>query len=210
MFHSRLAPSRVFPKLRAALALSSLLMLCGCWVTSINGLDQGDLDHYDEDRTFDPALQGSSITNDLSCAIILDITSEHHAYHLEKTSFGEHCEDSGKTFYSEADLYQLGNHRFLDVTARSTDVCKMCIAIHWIFEVQTAKDSLYLLPIDSEWLKSAEMNKTVALATVPDDPETLTALPADLKAFCRKYAEDQRVFSRLSRLSFKRKSSDKS
>jgi hypothetical protein len=202
---TRLAPSRLTATFLTVLSLCSLFLLSGCWVNSINGLDEGDLDHTDEDRTYDSALVGSWITNDLTCAIILDIKSERHSYHLEKTAFGEHCDDSGKTFYSEADLFQIGKYRFLDVTARPSDICKMCIAVHWIFEVQTVENSLYLLPIDSDWLRAAEKDKTVTLATVPDDPETLTALPADLKAFCRKYAEDRRVFSRVGKLSFKRK-----
>jgi hypothetical protein len=209
MLFPQLTRSRFLAKLGLLLALCSLFLLSACWVISINGLDEGDLDHVDKDGIYDAGLEGSWITNDLTCAIILNVKSERHQYRWEKTAFGEHCEDSGKTFYSNADLYQLGNNHFLDVSARASDICKMCIGIHWIFLVQNSGDTLYLMPIDSDWLKNALETKAVTLATLAGDPETLTASPADLKAFCRKYADDRRVFGRVGKLTFKRKYADR-
>ncbi|MGB8470373.1 MAG: hypothetical protein WCD71_09455, partial [Candidatus Sulfotelmatobacter sp.] len=54
--------------------------------------------------------------------------------------------------------------------------------------------TLTIIPIDSDWLKKAIAAKTVTLATMPDDSDTLVASTKDLKAFCRKYAGDKEVF----------------
>jgi hypothetical protein len=60
-----------------ALALATLLLLSGCWVTSINALyDDGTVDnpHDDPDVVFDQSLVGTwTATND-KCTTLLTIT----------------------------------------------------------------------------------------------------------------------------------------
>lgn len=93
----------------------------------------------------------------------------------------------------------------MDLTARPEDVCEMCLRVHWIFLVRQEKDSFTLTTIDSDWLKEAEHKKAVTLATLPNDTDTLTASPKELKEFCRKYAGDSAVFKPDPNFTFKRK-----
>jgi len=51
-----------------------------------------------------------------------------------------------------------------------------------------------LAPLDSDWFKAAVQKNTVSLATLPEDPGTITSSAKDLKAFCRKYADNREAF----------------
>jgi hypothetical protein len=56
------------------LALTALLVLPGCWVSSVNGLVEGGLFRSDPDVTFDQRLTGAwEVTSD-NCTEILTIT----------------------------------------------------------------------------------------------------------------------------------------
>jgi hypothetical protein len=173
------------------LILAGLLLLSGCWVTSINPLyEQGK----DPDVVVEPVLAGTWSFTDDQCVTTLTITVHEQGYDLQYESTGEKCSDAGKVIHQEAHLVKLGAHEFLDVEPRAADVCDMCLAKHQIFLAKIGKDSATLTPIDSEWLEAAIQAKTVTLATLPDDTDTLTASTKDLKEFCRKYAEDQAAF----------------
>ena len=89
---------------------------------------------------------------------------------------------------------KLDNHYFFDIYPLSDDVCDMCRAVHNIFLVKSDKTTLSLTPIDSDWLKKSSAAKTLNLATLAGDTDTITASSGDLKAFCRKFADDARVF----------------
>jgi len=202
----RLSDCRVFRLAGILLALVGLLMLPACWVTSINGLSEQGLSGSDQDQIFDPSLVGSWGTTSDNCAITLVITAKNKDYEWQTTSVGEGCdEDKPPKSYYEAQVFKLDNHQFLDLTARRADVCDMCTAVHGIFLIQLDKDSFSLAAIDSDWLKNGLEQKTVTLATMPDDTDTLTASPKDLKAFCRKYADDKEAFKPIPNLTFKRK-----
>ena len=69
----------------------------------------------------------------------------------------------------------LDSYYFLDLSPVNKDVCDMCLAKHEIFLAKFDKDSLSLTPIDSDWLKKSISQKTVSLATVADDTDTITA-----------------------------------
>jgi hypothetical protein len=186
------------------LALTGVLGMSGCWVTSINGLDESTLSHPDPDKIFDTSLVGSwGITSD-NCSSVLKIGGSDHVYNWEWRALSEACTDKEKVLYYESELFRLDNHLFLDLSARSEDVCELCRAVHWIFLLRVDKDSLTLTPIDSEWLKQAKEQNTVTLATLPDDTDTIMASAKDLKAFCRKYADDKNVFQLTSAFVFKR------
>lgn len=180
------------------LALLGLLVLPGCWVQSINGLSEAELLGTDKDQVYDPGLLGAwTSTNSDGCVTTLDVTAESKDYHWKVINVGKGCNnenDEAETDYYEGQLFQLGDHKFLDLTARASDICNACVAVHWIFKVETETDSLNLIPIDSDWLKKAEKEKTVTLATSYGDRDTLTASPKELKEFCRKYADDENVF----------------
>jgi hypothetical protein len=83
------------------------------------------------------------------------------------------------------------------------DVCDMCLAKHDILLVKFDKTTLSFTPIDSDWLKTSLQAKTVTLATVAGDTDTITASSKELKAFCRRFAENTEVFK--STFTFKRK-----
>jgi hypothetical protein len=99
---------------------------------------------------------------------------------------------------------KLDSHYFLDLSPVDGDVCTMCLARHEIFLAKFNKDSLSLTPIDSDWLKKSIALKTVMLATVSGDTDTITASPKDLKAFCRQFAEDKTAFKPVSTETLKR------
>jgi hypothetical protein len=66
------------------------------------------------------------------------------------------------------------------------------------------KTTLSITPIDSDWLKKSIAAKTVTLATLGDDIDTITASSKELKAFCRRFAGDMAVFRPESTSTFKR------
>ena len=179
------------------LALINLLVLPGCWVNSINGLSEAKYLGSDKDQAFDPILSGAwtktNTDEEDDCAITLNVTAEDKEYHWKVTGKGRDC-SGNKDDYYEAELFKLGDHEFLDMTARATDVCSACIAVHWIFKVDAEKDSFTLSVIDSDWLDDAESNNVTDLGPARGDRDMLTASPKELKDFCRKYADDEDVF----------------
>jgi len=181
------------------LALTGLLVLPGCWVDSINGLSEAKYLGSDKDQAFDPILLGAwtktNTDEEDDCTITVNVTAEGKEYHWKVTSKGRGCSGNKDTIdYYEAELFKLGDHEFLDMTARANDVCTACIAVHWIFKVDAEKDSLTLSVIDSDWLDEAENNNVTDLGPARGNRDMLTASPNELKDFCRKYAADEDVF----------------
>jgi len=151
-----------------ALVLAALLVLPGCWVTSINGLyEQESLDNpynKDPDVVFDPSLIGSwSLTED-KCTMLLTIAAKDEVYDLQSTEQGEGC--SSDKSHRQARLVKLDSYYFLDVSPMEDDVCDMCLAKHNIFLAKFDKATLSLAPIDSDWLKKSLAAKTATLATL--------------------------------------------
>jgi hypothetical protein len=195
MSFSGIVRSGYIPKFQGmALAFAALLVLSGCWVTSINPLYEEDLSGKDPDVVFDQNLIGSWIGVGDKCAAPLTITAKDGVYDLQSTGKGEGCSDSASPSHFQARLVKLDTYYFLDISPIAEDVCEMCIARHNILLVEFDKSKLTTIPIDSDWLKKAVAAKTVTLATMPDDSDTLIASPKELKAFCRKYAGDKEVF----------------
>ncbi len=138
---------------------------------------------------FDARLVGTWPAVDEKCTSGLTITAHEKVYTLQFVD----CESGKKTTY-EAHLFKLDQHYFLDMTAPSDEVCDLCIGVHLIYLVQFKKDSIALDPLDYDWLKEAVRNKSVNLTTLTDDPGTITSPAKDLKAFCRKYADNKDAF----------------
>jgi hypothetical protein len=190
------------------LGLAGLLALPGCWVTSINPLYEeasADRPYEDPDLVFDQSLIGSWTRVSDDCTAPLTITSKNEIYDLQSTGKGEGCTDSDKPSHYQARLVKLDTHYFLDFSPMEDDVCDLCLAKHDIFLVKLDKATFSLTPIDSDWLKKSIAAKTVTLATLADDTDTITASSKDLKAFCRKYAENKEVFQPESTSTLKRK-----
>jgi hypothetical protein len=188
------------------LALAGLIVLPGCWVTSINSLyEDGFLQSKDPDVVSDQRLTGTWTVIDDKCTTVLTISAMGDAYDLQSKQQGRGCVNRGEKFREQARLVKLGAHYFLDSSPLDKDVCQECLAKHTIYEVKIDENLLSLIPIDSDWLKNAVESKTVTLATVPNDTDKVTALSADLKAFCRKYADDPEAFKSIPGLVFKRK-----
>jgi hypothetical protein len=164
----------------------SLMLLSGCPVKSLNGLDEG---LNDQDMVLDARLVGTWPDVGEKCTSTVTITAHEKVYHWQVVD----CESNKKTLY-EARLFKLDEHYFLDMTAPPEEVCDLCVGIHLISLVQFEKDSFALAPIDYDWFNKAVQKKRVSLTTLPDDPGTITSPPKDLKAFCRKYADNKEAF----------------
>jgi hypothetical protein len=207
MFFSGVFRSRTLPRLSgAALIIAALLVLQGCWVSSINALyDDGTIEnpHDDPDEVFDPSPIGSWTAIDDKCTTLLTIAAEDQSYDLQSTELGEGCRDN--KYHRRGQLVKLGVHYFLDVEPLPTEVCDMCAAKHDILLAKFDKTTLSLTPIDSDWLKKSIKAKTVTLATVAGDTDTITASSKDLKAFFRKFAENKEAFKPESTEKFTRK-----
>jgi hypothetical protein len=179
-----------------AIIVLVLMFLPACWVVSIEGLDEsewrGSADH---DRAFEPALLGAWLMPSPGCMATISITADNGEYVARETSEGEKCtEEDKKLIDYRAKLYKLNGQLFLDVTARSQDVCKLCIPVHWIFRITIEKDLLALAPINSDWLRRGLESKTARLATLDNETNVVTATAKELKDFCRKYADDKEAF----------------
>jgi hypothetical protein len=203
---SDIARSRAILKCSAiVLALAALLVLPGCWVTSIKPLYEEGLSGKDPDVVFDQSLIGSWIEPGDKCTAPLTITAKDGVYDLQSTGKGEGCRDSDTPSHYQAQLVKLDAYYFLDLSPIANDVCGMCIARHNIFLAKFDKTTLSITPIDSDWLKKAIAAKTISLATLEDDTDTITASSKDLKGFCRKLAGNPKVFKPESTLTFQRK-----
>jgi hypothetical protein len=187
-------PGRTARMSAVLLALFGLLSLSGCWVTSINPLyEEGSLGApQDTDLVFDQTLVGSWSSSSDKCKTLLTITAKDGVYDLQSIDRGEGCGEEKS--HQQGRLVKLGEHYFLDVSPINDDVCEMCAAKHSIFLAEIDKATLSLTPIDSDWLKKSIAAGTVTLTTVAGDTDTITASSRDLKAFCRKFAEDEAVF----------------
>jgi hypothetical protein len=199
--------SRAIPRCAAVLALAGLLVLPGCWVESVNPLyEDGFPSSKDTDVVLDQRLTGSwSAAADEKCAIALMVSAKDNIYAFESTQQGEGCDSAGEKSRQQARLVKLDTRLFLDVSPMPGDVCDGCLAKHTIYQTKIDKDSFSLTPIDSDWLKNALEQRKVALATLPDDSDLLTASTKDLKTFCRKYADDPAAFKPVPDLVFQRK-----
>lgn len=182
--------------LGAVLVLALSLGLSGCWVTSLNPLyeeNTSEISQKDPDIVFEPSLIGSWVDTSDRCVTLTIASEDNEVYELRSRSTGEKgCNESPSNL--QARLVKLDNHYFMDLSPMEDDVCPMCLPQHQIFLAQFDKAKLSLTPIDGDWLKKALATKTVTFATVAGHPETITSSSKDLKAFCRRYAEDKEVF----------------
>ena len=175
-------------------------------MSSINPLyDEGTLNHphNDSDVVLDQSLIGSWTATSGKCTTLLAIAPKDQGYDLQSMEQGEGCSDE-KT-HRQARLVKLDSYYFLDVSPMDVDVCDMCLAKHSVLLAKFDKTTLSLTPIDSDWLKRSLSAKTVPLATVVGDTDTITASSKDLKSFFRKFAENKEAFKPESVAMFKRK-----
>jgi hypothetical protein len=185
---SGLARSAILRRIVAiGLVIACVLLMSGCPVKSVNGLDEGLSN--DPDMVLDARMVGTWPEVGQKCTSTITITAHEQVYSWQVVD----C-DSNKTASYEARLFKLDQHYFLDMTAPSGEVCDLCMGIHLISLVQFDKDSFALAPINDDWLKKALQKKRVKLTTLPGDPSTITSPPKDLKAFCRRYADNKEAF----------------
>jgi hypothetical protein len=188
-----------------AVMLAALLVLTACWVESINGLAEAGRSEKDPDVVVDQRLTGSwnmSAADDDKCSkTLVTIAFKDEIYEV-KWSALQGCNDKDQS--SQARLVRLDTYYFFDVFAAQHDVCDTCLAKHQIFQLKFDGDGFSLTPIDSDWLKASVAAKTIKLATMPDNPELITAPTAELKAFCRRFAADKTAFRSDAKSMFKR------
>jgi hypothetical protein len=201
-----------FKRIGISLVIAGLIVLSACDVMSIHPLYE-DVSPRDPDIVFDQDLAGSWSLTDGKCTTILTIAAaKDEIYDFRAVEEGEGCSDPGKETRQQARLIKLDIYYFIDVSPREEDVCATCLALHRIFLARFDKDALALTPIDSDGLNKLLQAGTVHLKILPEDPKliperpmTLTALPKDLKNFCRKFAGNKKVFKPESTETFKRK-----
>ncbi len=186
--------------------LAALLVISGCWVESINGLAETGRSEKDPDVIVDDRLIGSwnilSPEDDDKCSREQVTIAQKDQIYEAKWSALQGCNDKDQSF--QARLVKLDTYYFFDVFAAQADVCDTCLGKHQIFQLKFDGDGFTLTPIDSDWLKASVAARTINLATMPDNPELITAPTAELKAFCRKFAADKTAFRPDARLLFKR------
>jgi hypothetical protein len=189
---------------RTALIVAALLVLPACWMFSIRPLFDGP---SDPDLTFDPNLVGAWSHVAENCRWTLAVGASARAYNFAMSP-GTGCKGDEKTTHYLGYLIKLDNHRFLDVEPSAKDMCDLCLAAHTFVLVSIRGSTLSLTPLDGDWLFKAINDKQVVLAHVGGDGEyidmTLTARPAELKDFLRKYADDKAVFKPSTSLLFTR------
>jgi hypothetical protein len=175
------------------LALAGLLALPGCWVLSVNPLYEEDL----SDVTFDESLVGSWGRMDDNCLWILTIAAHKPAYELTMSHAAE-CESKEKPTHYEGHLVRLDNHRFLDITPQSDEVCSLCLPMHEFLLTTQENDTLSFVELDGDWIKQEMKEKRVRLAHFGGrrdfESVTLTGSPKELKRFVRKYADNKAAF----------------
>jgi len=189
---------------------TALLVLPGCWVMSINALYEES--PRDPDIVVEKNLSGAWSLTDDKCTTILTVTVSEEVYDLKSVQRGTECNDAGKESRQQARLVKLGAHYFLDTSPWPDQICDACLPLHWIFQVKIDKDVLALSPIESDGVKKQREAGSVHLEVLPRDPKpamfespiTLTALPRDLKDFCRRFADDKSVFKPESVIVFRR------
>ena len=178
--------------------LACLFSMPGCWVFSVNSLYEGNLfGPRDRDIVFDSNLVGTWKATKDDCVTTLAITStESPDYVLTYKKDGKRCDTDSerKELQFEAKLVKLDSHVFLDVSPKADDVCPSCLAAHQIFLIALNKDTLNIMPIDSEWLKDAIEKKKIDVSTVSGNTDILTGSSKELKQFCRDHADDRKVF----------------
>lgn len=182
--------------------LASLLGLLGC-DKSIHGLSEAAFPGIDKDHGYDPALPGLWTMTYKGCAVIINVAGDGRLYHGSAIFPSCDADETSKTEYYDAELFQLGQHKFLDITPRSEDVCSLCVEAHWIVEVDAGKDPFRF--IDWGELDAADQEKTVTLPNSFGFDHLFTGSPKELKALCRKYGGDRKVFGRIPDFKFARR-----
>jgi hypothetical protein len=179
------------------LVLVSLIVLPGCWVYSLNPLYDTSVSR-DPDLVFDQSLIGTWSHLDGSCQWTLTVSTTPDSYQMTLAP-GSGCSDDEKTNNYDAHLVRVTTHRFLDVAARSEQVCDLCLPLHSIFLLQQenvqqenvqqenlqqengqpekaqASDSLNLVPLDITWMTHALNSKRVVLSQLPRQRPARTA-----------------------------------
>jgi len=179
------------------LVLAAALSFSGCWVTSINPLyeeSRTEISTRDPDLIFEPSLLGAWVDHSDKCGGVTLTSKDGETYDLQAPGRTQGCTESDRPSHLQGRLVKLDSHYFMDIFPAEEDVCNLCLPQHNIFLAQFDKSNLSLIPIDSNWFKRALADHTVTLATLADDTDTITASSKDLKAFCRKYAENKEVF----------------
>jgi hypothetical protein len=205
LLSSRIHSARAMRIAAIALALSTLLMMPGCWMFSIRPLFDGP---SDPDLTFDQNLVGAWGHVAEGCQWTLSFAASARAYDLIMEP-GAGCKGDEKATHYLGYLIKLDNHRFLDAEPSQRAVCDLCLAAHTFMLLSLENNNLVLTPLDGDWLFQAIKDKKVVLAHVGGEGEyidmTLTAQPAELKAFLRKYVDDKAAFKPNTSLAFTKK-----
>jgi hypothetical protein len=173
-------------------ALLALVVLPGCWTTSLQALyAEGD-----QHLIYDPALVGKwQGEHDSPVSITGDSTTGN--YTLDAS------DEDGRYVYN-AGLVQLGSYRFLDVVpiasydsqGNSQEAALGYIRSHSILKVSMESDSLFLMAPDDSKLCVAARKKKPPMGDCIDGDFVFTARTAALQEYFLQHATDPNLFDK--------------
>lgn len=176
------------------IALAGLSVLTGCWTYSLRPVYSDD----DPNLTCEPALQGTW-KSDSNESITITGDSNCKKYQLKWMRLSSNAEAQPKTdfdFTFSGRLVQLGADRFLDVVPEMDEEGGVpgMLPTHSVFKISLQGDTLFLLPLNLDWLCSAPLSDQAALGQCIDGDFILTASTDVLQEYVRNHGEDAQVF----------------
>lgn len=174
------------------IAILALLVLPGCWTTSLHALYENDDPHL----TYDPAMIGTWQA-DAESPVVITGDSKGGDYTLE------YRDEDGRYVY-EGRLVQLGSYRFLDVvptasygaSGNNQEVEPGYFPMHSILRVTLENDSLALTAPDDTRLCTAAQENKLTVGDCVDGNFVFTARTAVLQGFLLEHADDLEIFPR--------------
>lgn len=189
-----------------AVITAACLLLCGCWVYSVQPLVAGD-----DELVFDKALLGTWWQPEAGCTVTLSRFYEEKVYRLvyaaPSNKIGGGCLlDPGRSAAFEARMIQLNGTRFMDVYPVDREKQHHDLSLHSFYKVKTLGDALTLMPIDFNWAKAQwQQSKLGVPAREGDESLVLTADTEALQKLVADHSDDEEAFSGKHQLVFHRR-----
>lgn len=193
-------------KFALAAALAACLLLCGCWVYTVQPLvvDEDDL-------VFDKALLGTWWQPEAGCTVTLSRFYEEKMYRLvyaapSRKTGGGCLLDAGRSAAFEARMIQLSGVRFLYLYPVDREKLHHDLSLHSFYKVKTLGETLTLIPMDFDWAKAQwQQSKLGVPAREGDESLVLTADTDALQKLVSEHSDDDEAFSSKRQLVFHRR-----
>ena len=197
--------------IRALPALLAMLLLCGCWIYSVNPLAERE-----EDTTFDTKLLGTWWVPDTGCSLTVTRFFDEKVYRLEyaapATKKLDGCLlDPGRSASFEGTLVEIGTNRFLDVQPVDRDVPHHEMTLHSFYRVQKLDPAnMALVPLNHDWVQSQIEQEHLNMAGrmrggENNDDIVITTSTKQLREFLQSYGGSDDAFQAEPKLVFQKK-----